>query len=119
MFFTSQQIAIVALLAFAYIASVLVAARRKGLLYRHSSTFLGCITFSVAAVLAAKNLLFLLTATRPVQVMWGRAAQHEFLLKPSEDPFIYSLSLLFQAGVVCGCFVLAYSVYSNRAGNEA
>lgn len=119
MFFTFPQFMVLATLALLYIISTLHAARTRGRASGWISTFLGCSTFVAGAFLAAKNLLFLLTTPRPVHGHWGKTLAHEFVLNPSDDPLVYMLSLILQAGTVYLLLVLAYSVYSHRPGNEA
>lgn len=119
MFFTLPQFVLLATLALLYIASAFMAARFKGPAAGYISTFLGCSAFIVGAFLAAKNLLFLLTTSEPVHGRWGKTLAHEFILRPSEDPLIYSLCLMLQAATICLLLVLAYSVYSHRPGNGA
>lgn len=118
MFFTIPQFMLIAALAFAYVVSGILAARAKASIVRHVSTFLGCCTFVVGAILAAKNFLFLLTTTEPIHGRWGKTLAHEFVIKPSDDPLIYLFGLVLQAGTVLLCLVLAYSVYSHRFADE-
>jgi hypothetical protein len=119
MFFTLTQFTLLAALAFIYIASAFVAARVKGPVASYISTFLGCSAFIFGAFSAAKNLLFLLTTPEPIHGHWGKTLAHEFVITPSDDPLIYLFMLILQAGTVCLLLVLAYSVYSQRLGNEA
>lgn len=119
MFFTLGQFAIIAGLALAYIAFVFAFSRSRQRLLRRAPTLLGCVTFSVAALFAAKNLLMLLGTTKEVKVLLGRNQTWEFIVSPSDDPFFYFLGLLLQFGTTCLCLVLAYSVWSNRPMDEA
>lgn len=118
MFFTHGQFAMIASLALAYIAFVLAFSRSRQRLLRHAPTLLGCVTFSVAALFAAKNLLKLLATTKEVKLLLGRNQTWEFIVNPSDDPFLYFLGLLLQFGTTCLCLVLAYSVWSNRPVDE-
>lgn len=118
MFFTLGQFAIIAGLALAYIAFVLAFSRSKQRLLRYAPTLLGCVAFSVAALLAAKNLLDLLTTTKDVKVRLGKLQAWEFIINPSDDPFFYLIVFLPQFGTTCLCLVLAYSVWSNRPVDE-
>ncbi len=118
MFFTLGQSAIIASLALAYIAFTLAFSRSRQRLLRHAPTLLGCVTYSVAALLAAKNLLDLLTTTKDVKVLLGKTQTWKFIINPSDDPFFYFIGLAVQFGTILLCLVLAYGVWSNRPVDE-
>ncbi|TGR55716.1 hypothetical protein EN794_004760 [Mesorhizobium sp. M00.F.Ca.ET.151.01.1.1] len=114
MFFTLGQSAIIASLALAYIAFTLAFSRSRQRLLRHVPTLLGCTTFSVAAFLAAKNLIDLLTTTKDVTLLPGKTQTWKFIINPSDDPFFYFIGLALQFGTILLCLVLAYGAWSNR-----
>lgn len=118
MFFTLGQSAIIASLALACIAFVLAFSRSRPRLLRHATTLLGCVTFSVAALLAAKSLLDLLTTANDVKLLLGKTQIWDFIINPSDNPFFYFIGLLLQFGTICLCLVLAHSVWSNRPKDE-
>lgn len=118
-FFTLEQFVVIACLALAYLVCVFAFDHRRQGLLRHVPTLLGCLTFSVAALLAAKNLLMLLTTTKAVKVHLGRNQAWKFIVNPSDDPSLYVVGLLLQSATICLCLVLAYSVWSHRAVDDA
>ena len=115
MLFTLKQFVFIAFLAFAHLASAISAAHYKRLWLSSLSTLLGSSWCLVAAFLAAKNLLLLLTATEPVNVFYGKSGTLKAILDASGHPLIYFIALLLQLCTIVLFLFLAYKNYSDRA----
>lgn len=114
MFFTYKQIGFVALLGLLYLAATFYTARNPGRSAKNIATLLGCSTFVLMALFAARNLYGFFITTDDVRVYVGKRQTWLWVIDPSKSPFQYLLLIACQIGTVIGSLVLGYSVYSYR-----